>query len=135
MVHATRAQGETAATNESTFSYRLAALLKNAYPGTTIEVINAGISGYRLADQQQMLSSIVLPMQPDVVLIYPGFNDFADYCSTNGGSGTDAVTAKARPLFTLPRPAWSLTVAAIGRQTPFLWPEPLSFPTVWTEPK
>ena len=45
-----------------------------------VEVVNGGISGYTLADEQALLEKVLAPLDPDLVVVYPGFNDFAGYC-------------------------------------------------------
>ncbi|WP_172642454.1 GDSL-type esterase/lipase family protein [Azoarcus sp. KH32C] len=116
VVGASTVMGELAARNEMTFSALLGERLRQHYPDTKVEVINAGIAGYRLADQQRMLERIVLPLKPDLVVVYPGFNDFADYCR----DAEPAATAARHGLPLLSLPGWLLSVEAVRRNTGFL---------------
>ncbi len=116
VVGASTVMGEMAHSNEATFAALLGERLRQRYPGRQVEVVNAGISGYRLADQVRMLRQIVLPLRPDLVIAYPGFNDFADYCRDN--ASVPAAQRQGLPLLTLP--GWLLTVDAVRRKTVFL---------------
>ncbi|NMG31211.1 SGNH/GDSL hydrolase family protein [Aromatoleum evansii] len=114
VVGASTVMGELTRSNDATFPALLAERLRAHHPQRAIEVVNAGISGYRLADQLRMLEKVVLPLQPDLVIVYPGFNDFADYCR----AAAPATTRQGLPLLTLP--GWLLSVEAVRRHTAFL---------------
>lgn len=116
VVGASTVMGELARSNDTTFPALLAERLRARYPQRRIEVVNAGISGYRLADQLRMLEKIVLPLEPDLVIIYPGFNDFADYC--RDAAQAPASLRQGLPLVSLP--GWLLSVEAVRRHTAFL---------------
>lgn len=113
VVGASTVMGEMARSNEATFSALLHERLQKHYPDRKVEVINAGIAGYRLADQLSMLKQIVLPLKPDLVVVYPGFNDFADYCKA--GKAPAASSREGLPLLTLPN--WLLSVDAVRKKT------------------
>ncbi|HJV27124.1 MAG TPA: GDSL-type esterase/lipase family protein [Aromatoleum sp.] len=115
VVGASTVMGELTPNNETTFPALLAQRLRQRYPNREVEVVNAGISGYRLEDQLRMLRKIVLPLRPDLIIVYPGFNDFADYCAE---PPAPASTREGLPL--LSAPGWLLSVDAIRRQTAFL---------------
>jgi lysophospholipase L1-like esterase len=85
IVGASTVMGVTASDNDHTFPALLQKRLHEHLPGVEVEVINAGISGYALADEQAMLERRVAPLRPDLVVLYPGFNDFADYCQSVNG--------------------------------------------------
>jgi lysophospholipase L1-like esterase len=115
VVGASTVMGELARNNEITFPALLAQRLRQRYPHREVEVVNAGISGYRLDDQQRMLRKIVLPLRPDLIIVYPGFNDFADYCQ----DPPDPSSAReGLPLFSAP--TWLLSVEAVRRRTGFM---------------
>ncbi|SIQ41229.1 Lysophospholipase L1 [Aromatoleum tolulyticum] len=116
VIGASTVMGELAQRNEATFPALLGERLRARYPQRKVEVVNAGISGYRLADQRRMLADIVLPLKPDLVIVYPGFNDFADYC--RDGASAPAARRQGLPLLSLP--GWLLTVDAVRRHTVFL---------------
>jgi lysophospholipase L1-like esterase len=106
--------GAYARTNEDTFSYMLAELLKEALPERSVSVINAGIAGYTLADQARMLERLVLPLGPDLIIVYPGSNDFAGYCGARQ-SAVNAPEPSGLPLLKLP--SWVLSTELIRKNT------------------
>jgi lysophospholipase L1-like esterase len=81
VVGASTVMGVSAPDNEHTFPALLEQRLREQMPGTTLEVVNAGIAGYTLDDEQAMLAKRVLPLNPDLIVLYPGNNDFAPYCN------------------------------------------------------
>lgn len=118
VVGASTVMGAFAASNEATFSYRLAKLLNDAEheTGKRYEVINAGIAGYGLAEQAQMIEKMILPLDPDLIIVYPGFNDFGGYCQADGG-GALRPQPRRQPLYQLETPSWLLTVDLIRKNT------------------
>ncbi|NMG46090.1 hypothetical protein GPA22_20430 [Aromatoleum toluvorans] len=118
VVGASTVMGELTRTNDATFPALLGERLRVRYPQRAIEVVNAGISGARIADQLRMLEEIVLPLQPDLVIVYPGFNDFADYCRDVVSTPTPAALREGLPLVSLPN--WLLGIEAVRRHTGFL---------------
>jgi len=46
-------------------------------PSRPVEVINAGTPGWDLADNLERLHSDILPLQPDLIISYHGYNGFA----------------------------------------------------------
>lgn len=116
VVGASSVMGEMAASNEATFSYILENKLRSDYGNARIDVINAGISGHRLADQRRMIESVVLAHEPDLIVMYSGFNDFADYCSR------EPQLSLMQGLPTLKMPNWVLSTEVIKRHTRFLRP-------------
>lgn len=125
VVGASTVMGAFAATNEATFSYRLAKLLNDAEQevGRRYEVINAGIAGYSLAEQTQMIEKLILPLSPDLIIVYPGFNDFAGYCQADSG-GARRSQPRRQPLHQLDTPSWLLTVELIQKNTVSLRTQP-----------
>lgn len=80
VIGASTVMGAYAADTDQTFPLLLQQRLRERHPGRLIEVVNAGIVGFTLRDQQRMLETKVAALQPDLVIVYPGFNDFAGYC-------------------------------------------------------
>lgn len=109
--------GAYAARNEDTFSFLLQELLnRGRSDGLKFEVINAGIPGYGLADQARMADRVILPLRPNLVVVYPGFNDFGGYCSVvSGGQARPAQARAGLPMVTTP--SWLLSVELIQKNT------------------
>ena len=64
--------------NEATWPHLVTQALSERYPGVTFDYINAGVPAYRLPLSRKNLEVRVAPLQPDLVLYYEAFNDFAD---------------------------------------------------------
>jgi lysophospholipase L1-like esterase len=62
--------------DENTYPARLEALLSAARPDLSIEVLNAGVPGYTTAENVIYLSLRLLDLEPDLVVLYEGYNDF-----------------------------------------------------------
>lgn len=126
VIGASTVMGAYTAHNEDTFALRLDSLLETSHPDQDFEVINAGIAGYGLIEQSQMLEKIVLPLNPDLVIVYPGFNDFAGYCR----SDSDKPDAPKRPgrkgLPIVETPAWLLSVELLTKNTVALRTPPVT---------
>lgn len=54
---------------------RCEAALRQARPGTTIEVVNAGFSGMTSADHLAQLNDQIIPLQPTGIVLMAGIND------------------------------------------------------------
>jgi len=54
---------------------QLQQLLRDAYPGVSIEVINAAVGGYTSAENLRNLKYRVLPLDPDLVIYYEANNE------------------------------------------------------------
>lgn len=118
VIGASSVAGIYAPDNDATFSQRLAARLRQALPGRTVNVINAGVEGHALRDSVAMLTGKILPLRPDVVILYPGLNDVSKLC---------AAPAPARPSFALPVPAlpnWALSRDMLVKNTIWLREQP-----------
>lgn len=71
----------------------------------SVEVINAGVSGYSSYDNLINLSFRVLPLKPDLIILYQGFNDIDDrfvypnsrYLGDNSGTLTSAISDRVMP--------------------------------------
>lgn len=61
--------------NLATWPQRLGQELARKYPDIKFEVINAGVSGRMASDSLKTLKRRVLPLRPDIVLVYHANND------------------------------------------------------------
>ena len=61
--------------NHATWPHQLQQLLRDAYPGVSIEVINAAVGGYTSAENLRNLEYRVLPLDPDLVIYYEANNE------------------------------------------------------------
>ncbi len=66
-----------ASSNITVWPSRLQAILQKQFPKINVEVINAGVPGYRVAQTRISLEKRVLPLNPDLVLLYHANNDIA----------------------------------------------------------
>ena len=55
--------------NHKTWPHQLQEALQTEYPDVKIEVINAGVPGYVIADSAVALKQRVLPLEPDIVIL------------------------------------------------------------------
>jgi lysophospholipase L1-like esterase len=60
---------------EHSYPSRLERELSGRLPGRRVEVVNAGVPGYSTPNILALLSLRVVPLKPDLVLLYAGFND------------------------------------------------------------
>jgi lysophospholipase L1-like esterase len=65
------------ASDEGAWPAQLQKLLQAKYPDVSIEVINAGVPGYRITESRRSLDRRVLPLKPDLVIYYEAQNDIA----------------------------------------------------------
>lgn len=107
---------------DTTFPARLEQSLRRRVPGKGIEVVNAGIMGYTLADQRRMLETKVASLHTDLVVVYPGFNDFLGYCFD---AQPQATHFQAHGLPMIETPDWLFTPDKIRRRTVFLRTAPV----------
>lgn len=105
--------GAYAPDNESTFPGRLERLLRERMPGHRIEVINAGIPGFGLADQARLFDRVVAAYSPDITIAYVGFNAFAGYCH----AGSAVSKWQPHPLVSFKLPSWLLSVELLLKNT------------------
>ena len=61
--------------NDTTYPRLLEKKLRASYPGSEIEVINAGVGAYTSAESLANLAYRVLQIEPDVLIIYHAVND------------------------------------------------------------
>jgi lysophospholipase L1-like esterase len=67
---------------ETSWVWYLEQRLQKRFPNTTIEVLNGGISGGTTVEELDLLRE-VLPLNPDLVIAYDGWNDayYTHYCT------------------------------------------------------
>lgn len=123
IVGASTVMGAYAKDNDKTFSAFLEKKLRAEWDNGAVEVINAGIGGYTLNDERMMLERIIAPLTPDMVLVYPGFNDFSDYCAPQENSSP---TFSRKGLPELKVPSWLLSTDLVLKNTVFLRQKPES---------
>lgn len=111
---ASTVMGAYAASNEDTFPYRMQALLNARADGHRYEVVNAGIAGLTLREQAILLENVVAGLSPDLVVAYPGFNDFTGYCEPPARA---TKTSADRSLPQIRLPEWLLTVDLLTKNS------------------
>lgn len=80
--------------NDQMWTQKLETFLKERYFDANIEVINAGVVGYKVIDTLINLQTRILPLQPDIIVLYHAHNDI------NGNLNTFLPTKNS------PRPGW-----------------------------
>lgn len=121
VVGASTVSGAYAKTNSATFPYLLEERLRHAMPGRLINVINAGVEGYTVREIEQLVDRAIIPLRPNVVVIYPGFNDMAYICRTGRGMAKPILQPVAAPTL----PSWVLTRELISKNTLLLRETPV----------
>ena len=82
-----------------------------------VEVINAGVPGYTIEDNLHRLARDVLPLKPDMIITYHGYNGFPLLDeSLPPVSGTPPPVYQARPLRLLARCEYRLRLLSYRRQ-------------------
>jgi lysophospholipase L1-like esterase len=73
-------------------------------PGRPVEVINAGVPGYALSDNLSRLRRDILPLKPDMIISYHGYNGFPQInAAIPPPDGPPPPRYKSRPLALLAR--------------------------------
>jgi len=67
----------TCLSEQETLPAQLEVVLNDAYRDLKFEVINAGVPSYTTMDSLINLATRILPLEPDMIIIYHGYNDFA----------------------------------------------------------
>jgi lysophospholipase L1-like esterase len=62
---------------DETWPHHLQKHLRSKYPGSNLEVVNAGLVSATTADNLARLLLRVIPLGPDILIIYHGYNDLA----------------------------------------------------------
>ena len=107
--------GAYAPTNSHTFPARMQELLRERLPDRSVDVINAGVVGLGIQQQTLLFERRVSRLQPDITIVYPGFNDFAGYCRRSARArGRPWV---ARPLVEFGMPPWLLSIELLLKNT------------------
>ncbi len=119
IVGASSVMGTYTRENEQLLSYQLRNILSRRPAMPSVEIINAGIAGYTLKDQRALIERLVRPLQPDLIVLYTGFNDISSYCNADrdpDGVGEDEV-------YDLPQvslPDWFLSRELLVKNTLFI---------------
>ena len=113
IVGASTVAGAYAKTNSATFPQLLEKRLRQAMPGRLVNVINAGVEGYTVREIEQLVDRAIIPLRPNVVVIYPGFNDMAYICRADNGKAS----AQLQPVAAPSLPRWVLTREVISKNT------------------
>lgn len=112
VVGASTVAGAYAKTNSATFPALLERQLRQAMPGRTVNVINAGVEGYTLREIEILVERGIMPLRPTAVLVYAGFNDMAYICRNSAG-----VSSPLQPLPAPSLPGWTLSGTIISKNT------------------
>ena len=112
VVGASTVAGAYAKTNSATFPALLERQLRQAMPGRTVNVINAGVEGYTLREIEILVERGIMPLRPTAVLVYAGFNDMAYICRNSAG-----VSSQLQPLPAPALPGWTLSGTMIAKNT------------------
>ena len=115
VVGASSVMGAYSRTNEETFSYVLERILSDRYLGAKVEVINAGIAGYSLTRQQQIIDNLLGKFNLDVIILYTGFNDISGYCGADDETKSNA--PKNHALHEVNLPDWVLSYELLLKNT------------------
>jgi lysophospholipase L1-like esterase len=81
--------GSQDSSDDSVWSERLERALATARPGTPIEVLNGGCLGYNSFEMLVQLELRVLPLSPDLVIVYEAINDMKAALYWRGGPVQD----------------------------------------------
>ncbi len=111
LLGASTIMGTYAASDEATSSAQLAGLL--AQTSASARVINAGVAGLTVEDQSTLLRRRLLGFQPDVLIWYPGLNDFG--CQPRPPRGSAPVRWQMPAA-----PAWLILPDLVTKNTGWL---------------
>lgn len=114
IVGASTVAGFYAKRNEDTFPALLEQQLRASMPGRVVHVVNAGIDGYTLGDMERLLNRVIIGLQPDAVIIYPGLNDMSGMCRPAARQrAPQGLLAPTLPQWVLSREIISKNTAAL----------------------
>jgi hypothetical protein len=111
MLGASTIMGTYASADDRTSSAQLERQLAANLPG--VRVINAGIAGLGVDDQVTLFERRLRQFEPDLVVWYPGINDFACRVSATAGP-------VSRPLEVPSLPRWLLLPDLVSKNTAWL---------------
>jgi lysophospholipase L1-like esterase len=114
LLGASTIMGVNARDESGTSSALLQDQLTSRFPAHSVRVVNGGLHGLTIEQQQVLLRQRLLPLRPDVVVWYPGSNDVG--CS--GGSADGDRTGWRAPGIHLP--SWVILDDIIRKNTAFL---------------
>jgi len=113
VVGASTVAGAYADTNYSTFPALLEQRLRNKN-SNLVNVINGGVDGLTLSGITSITEKIILPLKPQYVAIYTGFNDITSICHKKNSNSV----SKLQPLLNPPQmPNWLMTADMIKKNT------------------
>ena len=96
--------GATLRQNDRPWPVALEELIRqNPHAPSPVEVINAGVSAYTLADGLILLQETILPLKPDLLISYYGYNGFEFLIGPNSILREAVPVRKPRPSPTLER--------------------------------
>ncbi len=111
LLGASTIMGVNARDESGTSSVILQQLLNSRIPSSQVRVINGGLSGLTVEQQEILLARRLLPLQPDVVVWYPGSNDVG--CAAVAKPGT----RRSWKLPSLDLPDWVILDDIIRKNT------------------
>lgn len=102
---------------EESYPYFLNQLLKNTVKKKVPDVINAGVPGYTSANIFLLFQFRILPLSPDMIIIYSGFNDIFPRIMGKGAFDYSDFNIVWRPIPALKRALFKSILAQkiIGR--------------------
>lgn len=115
IVGASTVMGTDTSSNQEISAYVLERELTNRHPRAKVDVINAGILGFTLAEEKKMIEELVTLFKPDVIILYTGFNDISGYCDDDAAADN---APKAHPLNKVSLPRWVLSYQLLLKNTP-----------------
>jgi len=110
---ASTVMGAYAVKNDLTIPALLQQELEAKLGRSRVEVINAGIVGLGISQQQRLFERLLVRFSPDLTIVYSGFNDFADYCREE----VESRQWQPKPLARVKLPMWLLSVELLSKNT------------------
>ena len=130
VVGASTVAGAFAESNDDTFPAILNKHLSEKL-SRKVNVINGGIEGLALEGIGIITEKLVMPLEPEFVVIYTGFNDITKICRM----ATENTAPELEPLFPVPQtPNWLMSADMIKKNTVFLRQAP-KVKSVQVDPK
>jgi len=101
LLGASTIMGTYASDDSRTSSARLEQRLKGVWPN--VRVINAGVAGLTVGNQVELFERKLVPLGPDVLVWYPGINDFSCRPRTQKGAGAVRLPTPQAPAWLILR--------------------------------